>query len=415
MSKVNEPSVAPESAIGTHDAVDSASKALEASLQADVVQGQIPGAIVMLSEARQQRLSLVVGYQDVEQNIPLRPDSIFRLYSMSKPITSVAVMMLVEDGKLALDDAASQVLPEFANMRVYVSGTVDDMETEPVAREITIADLLSHTAGIIYPFTGETPVHDYYRRHGVMRDTPVGRRPTDGAPAPTLEALVARIGQAPLFVQPGAAFNYSYATTVLGLIIERVSGQPLETFLRTRLFDPLGMTDTGFYVDDEDLDRFVTNYAAAATGIAPVERAETSEYRDRKRLVDGGGALAGTASDYLRFAQMLADGGVAEGRRLLKEETVDLMFAPHADMPAMGPIPSRFGYGFQIGNPALEAAGQLPDGAVSWAGSGNTFFWIDRRRRVALVFMTQVLTPPEFLERALAVRRPVNAAAAAIL
>ena len=195
-------------------------------------------------------------------------------------------MMLVEQRKLALDDPAEKYLPEFRNMRVYASGGVDDMVTVPLKRPITIEDLLTHNSGIVYHFNGNTPVHQYYRKHGVMRDTPVGRSPDDGPPARSLDELVARIGKAPLLHQPGEGFVYSYSTTVLGAVIERVTGKKLDRALHDMLFGPLGMKDAGFFVSDSKLDRFTTLYNAAANGIEPIEQPGTSDYRDRSRLLD---------------------------------------------------------------------------------------------------------------------------------
>lgn len=223
------------------DVMASAETQLRTDLEAAVAAGRIPGAIAIIVKGDQRLADVTVGYNDIAAEEPLRHDAIFRLYSMSKPITSVAIMMLAERGKLRLDDPVAKFLPEWRDMRVYVSGGLDDMVTEPVSRPITIADLLTHTAGITYHFTGDTPVHLYYRKYGVMRDTPVGRLPGDGAPAQTLDELVARLGRAPMLHQPGETFAYSYSTTVLGAVIERASGEKLDQFLKAHLLGPLGV------------------------------------------------------------------------------------------------------------------------------------------------------------------------------
>ena len=300
----------------------SATEKLKADLSGMVERGELPGAIVRIEQDGRTLADIRVGYQDVASQTALADDALFRLYSMSKPVTSVAIMMLAEQGLLRLDDPASRFLPELAEMRVYESGELDDMKTVAARRPITIADLLSHSSGITYHFAGVTPVHQYYRQNGVMRDTPVGRTPQDGPPARTLDELVARIGKAPLLHQPGDRFAYSYSTTMLGAIAERATGKRLDQALRRMIFDPLAMTDTGFFVEDADLPRLVTNYAALPGGLMPIETPETSEYRDRARLLDGGGALAGTTADYLNFCRMLVDGGVFQGRRLLAEDSV---------------------------------------------------------------------------------------------
>ena len=270
---------------------------LDRSLKALVDEGAVPGAVALLARHGTVVEKSVEGWRDVAAAKPMTEETIFRLYSMSKPITSVAILMLAEEGQLSLDDPVSKFLPELGHLRVYRSGDVDHMVTEPARHDPTIAELLTHTSGITYHFTGTTPVHAWYRKHGVLRDTPVGRTPEDGPPARSLDELVRRIGKAPLLHQPGEQFAYSYSTTVLGAVIERVSGQSLDAFLQKRIFGPLGMTDTGFFVSDADLDRFVTNYMMTPEGLREIESPETSDYRDHSRLLDGGGAIAGTARD----------------------------------------------------------------------------------------------------------------------
>jgi CubicO group peptidase (beta-lactamase class C family) len=265
--------------------------------------------------------------------------------------------------------------------------------TAPVARPITIADLLTHTAGITYHFTGNTPVHQYYRKHGVMRDTPVGRTPQDGPPARTLDELVARLGRAPMLHQPGEQFAYSYSTTALGAIVERVSGERLDRYLERHLFGPLGMKSTGFFVADRDLARFTTLYTAGPEDLSVVELPSTSDYRDVSRLLDGGGAIAGNANDYLRFAQMLANGGTLDGVRILGPASVEAMLQPRVQISGLGSETVQFGYGLALGTAETEAAGGLPSGGGSWSGSGNTYFLIDPKRRGVAILMTHVLGP----------------------
>lgn len=389
----------------------SANSSLETELQDLVNSGQLPGAFAVIERDGEPLEQALVGWQNVENGVRLREDAIFRLYSMSKPITSVAIMMLAERGELALDDPASKFLPELADMRVYVSGGLDDMVTEPLDRPITIRDLLLHNSGIAYHFTGNTPVHQYYRKHGVMRDTPVGRTPEDGPPARSLDELVQRIGGAPSLHQPGEGFHYSYSTTVLGAVIERVTGNDLDTALRTLLFEPLGMSDTSFFVSDDQLPRFTTLYSAVPGGIEPTELPEMSDYRDRARLLDGGGALASTAADYLRFARMLANEGELDGRRYLSAESVRAMFTPHIQIEGLGPESTGFGYGFAIGDMASQSSGGQPAGTAGWSGSGNTYFFVNPDTGLVALLMTHELTPGSEASRTAQFREIINRAA----
>lgn len=342
----------------------------------------------------------VYGYQDLDTAKPLEDDSLFRLYSMSKPITSVAIMMLVDQGRLALDDPIERFLPEFDNTRVYASGPIDDLQTLPLQRSITVADLLAHTAGITYHFAGDTVVHQYYRKYGVKRATPVGSQPDDGPPAGTLAELTRRIAQAPLLHQPGERFSYSYSTTVLGRIIEQVTGEPLDRALERMVLAPLEMDDTGFYVVGDDLDRFVTNYLLTDEGLVAIENRENTDYKNLDRLLDGGGALAGTAGDYMNFLVMLMNRGRYKDRQLLSPEMVDRLFEPEVEVSGLNnDFNLWFGLGFAIGNEETERAGFMPNGSYGWAGSGNTFFWIEPQAQRAVVFMTQVIAPPDQSDR----------------
>ena len=369
--------------------------------------GQLPNAQVMISRRGKLVVDFRLGYLDVEDRSTLPKDAVFRLYSMTKPITSVAVMMLVEEKRLSLDDAVSRYLPEFADVRVYASGGLDDMVTVPAARPVTVRDLMTHSSGLTYQFMGDRPVQRYYRRHGAMRDPAVGLLPGDAVPAVDLDELVARLGKAPLLHQPGARFSYGYSTTMLGALVARASGMSLDAFLRNRILDPLDMRDTGFVVPDAQLPRFVTLYRSSGAGEVPIERADVSEYRDAARLRDGGGALAGTARDYLHFAEMIANGGSWHGRRLLSRETVALMVQPLLPTGGTGLEDTQFGLGFAIGDARSEAIGGLPAGAVSWSGSGNTYFVADTRRGIAALVMTNILMAGE---RTDALRKALNQA-----
>lgn len=384
---------------------------LQAGLSAMVADGTLPNAQVIIARNGEDVARFRLGYLDRESGTPLPEDAIFRLYSMTKPITSVAAMMLVEEGRIALDAPISRYLPEFAEMRVYAGGGVDDMTTVAAERAITVRDLMTHSSGLTYNFAGNTPVQLYYRQHGVMRDGGVGRQPSDAPPARTMDELIARLAAAPLLHQPGERFSYSNSTGVLGVLVERASGMPLERFFATRIFAPLEMRDTGFVVSDDQLGRFVTNYAASADGIVPVETAAASEYRNPQRMFDGGGALAGTAEDYLHFAQMLANRGEWNERRLLKPESVDAMFTPLLQTGGQDHENVMFGLGLGIGDAASEAVGGFPAGAGGWAGSGNTYFFANPRYGLVALLMTNELVGPEFTARTVRLRSLLDRAA----
>jgi CubicO group peptidase (beta-lactamase class C family) len=369
-------------------------------LDAMVEAGSIPGSITYVVENGQVAFTYKNGWQDIASKTPLKDDSIFRLYSMTKPITSVAIMMLQERGQLSVNDPVSKYLPDFANTEVYQSGGLEDMVTAPPARPMTIDDLLAHKSGLTYHFTGKTPVHQYYRKYGVKRNTPVGALPTDGEPAKDLAQLTERLAKAPLLSEPGERFTYSYSTTVLGRIVEVVSGQPLDVFLKSQLFQPLGMKDTSFHVLGADLERFVTNYLATPNGAVMIENSDNTDYKDLTRLLDGGGALAATAEDYLAFATMLANKGVYKGKRILSESSINAMFVPRIKIEGLGPQQTTdFGYGFAIGSTDSEAKEYMPDGTYGWAGSGNTIFWVNPETHSLVLFMTQVIVPPNLAEQ----------------
>ena len=362
--------------------------------------GVMPGAITTVIENGKIIHHSIVGYQDIQSKTPMAEDTIFRWYSMSKPITSVAIMMLVESGKMQLSDPIERFIPEFKNAQVYVSGDLDNMVTEPAKRSITIEDLLAHKSGITYHFTGTTPVHQYYRKYGVKRDTPVGALPTDGAPAKDLAQLVSRLASASLLYQPGEHFAYSYSTTVLGRIIEIVSQQPLDEFLQQKLFDPLQMKDAGFFVQGKKLDRFVTNYVLNDKGLQVIETKENTDYSSTARLLDGGGALAGTSDDYLKFVEMLTNGGQLNGVKIISEQSIKQLFTPRIKMEGLGlDYDMHFALGFAKGDEETEQHDFMPVGTFGWAGSGNTIFWINPTKKQAVLFMTQVITPPPYSEQ----------------
>jgi CubicO group peptidase (beta-lactamase class C family) len=305
---------------------------------------------------------------------PLEPDDIFRIYSMTKPVTSVAVMLLVEEGRLSLDTELAEVLPAFADVQVFEAG-----QRRPAARGITIRDLLTHTSGLGYGDIGRTPVDSLYReaRLGVW------------GTAGDLEETVDAIASLPLIFDPGTRWNYSLAVDVLGRVIEVVSGRTLAEFFEERIFDRLGMEDTGFHVPAEKLDRFAAVYGPGPDGLRMIDSPVDGQHTRPAQWLSGGGGLTSTASDYLRFTQMLLNEGELDGARVLRPETVRLMRRNHLPddlMPiSIGGQGEGFGLGFAVS--MSENAG-----TYRWLGIAGTNFWIDPNEEL-IVFAWNQLQP----------------------
>ena len=332
------------------------------------------------------------GLADIARGKPMTPDTIFRFYSMTKPLTSVAIMMLYEEGRFQLDDPITRFLPCFANMRVYAGGARGKMETVPAERDITFRDLLTHTSGLTYGFMESTPVDAAYRERGVDF---VG---SDHSLAEVVEIAAA----IPLIAQPGAAWNYSIATDILGHLVAVVSGMPFDQFLRTRVTGPLGMVDTDFHVPASKRPRLAANYARGPDGaLMQIDDPEKSLFANPGRIKGGGGGLVSTAVDYLHFCQMMLNKGELAGTRLLGRKTVELMTSNHlrGDMADMGQPrfseSSYFGIGFGLGfsvtlDPAkaqiLGSAGEY-----AWGGAASTAFWIDPAEDMAVLMLTQLM------------------------
>ncbi|QDM16468.1 beta-lactamase family protein [Tardiphaga sp. vice352] len=347
--------------------------------------GKIPGAIAMVQQHGRPVYFEAFGRRDAGN--PMQPDAMFRLYSMSKPITSVVVMMLVEEGRLRLDDPLSTYIPAFAKTRVGIdrAGGDEHATSEFVAlnRPITIEDLLRHTSGITYGFYGNDPARRRYSRLDMFDSSDI-----DNA------ELAERIARLPLAEQPGTLWDYGHSTDVLGRVIEVISGQPLSAFLKARLFDPLGMNDTSFYVTDEQKRPRIAEPFAGDRMLGPV--VGMHDPLDIKRWEAGGSGLIGTISDYARFAQMLLNRGTLDGRRYLKPETIALMTSDHVGpgsgvkrdyyyFPGDG---SGFGYGFAVRTKEL-ASEPGPVGEYRWDGVGGTFFWIDPVDDMFVIVMMQ--------------------------
>jgi CubicO group peptidase (beta-lactamase class C family) len=366
---------------------------VDAVLQSYVDKKQIAGGVVGVARHNKLVYLKSFGRMDVDSSTPMRDDAIFRIASMTKPITSVAVMMLYEEGKFLLTDPVSRYIPEFKEPKVIVLNDPKDPKsgytTVPARREITILDLLNHTSGISYRFWGKVPVAKLYEEAGVSD----GLAPTAG----TIGESVKRIARVPLASHPGEHYEYGLNTDVLGYLVEVASGMPLDAFFKSRIFDPLGMQDTQFYVSPAQRSRVASLYVPDPQG--DLVFAAGVPYTQTRTYFSGGGGLSSTARDYLRFTQMLLNGGQLNGVRLLGLKSVELMatnqigrisvwdyFSPGA----IGNLGDKFGLGFGI----KSEAGQNELGSVGeymWAGIFNTRFWVDPKENMSIVFLGQVI------------------------
>ena len=349
------------------------------------------GGIVTLVAREGKTVDLWAGgHADIEKNVPMKTDGIFRIASMSKPITSVASMMLYEENKLFLTDPVSKFIPAFKSSMV-----LEDGKPVPARRPITIRDLLTHRSGITYGFINGGAVGNGYRKDGV----------TDGLTSTTmtLEENINKLAAEPLVSQPGAAFNYSLSTDTLGRVVEVASGQPFDVFLRERIFKPLKMNDTGFVVPEAKWSRFVTAYSPDGKGgIRPMNDPESfgnanfspwAYYKEGRTYFSGGAGLTSTAADYARFANMLLNGGALDGVRLLSPKTIELMTANHsAEVPHPLPIAGpgkEFGLGFQVVTDLAATQSLGSDGMYGWMSIYGNIFWVDPKEKLVSILMVQ--------------------------
>jgi CubicO group peptidase (beta-lactamase class C family) len=366
----------------------------------DVERRLIPGAVLAVARAGRIACMEAFGFRDREAGIPMTPDSIFRIASMTKPMTSVAAMMLSEEGRLDIAAPVADYLPEFAAMTVGV-------ERRPAARAMTVQDLLRHTSGLTYATFGDSPVQMIWRDHNLMDENE------------TIAETVAKLGRLPLMFEPGTTWEYSMSTDVLGRVVEIVSGKSLGAFFAERICGPLGMPDTGFSATGGRAARVAEPQADANTGQRPPMR-DIAKPGPRE---SGGGGAVSTAADYLRFCEMLLNGGELDGVRLLAPKTVALMTADHlppdiaygetsrARFGALAPVP-EMGYGFGLGFAVRTAPGRSPvPGSVGeffWGGVHGTYFWIDPQEQMAAVLM--MMAPERRLPYRYLSRRLVYAA-----
>jgi CubicO group peptidase (beta-lactamase class C family) len=377
---------------------------LEAVVQGYVDDEAIGGAVTLIARTGGQAHVRSYGMASQASGTPMRPDTIFRIASMTKPITSVAVMMLYDEERFALDDPVGQYLPALASLDVLTAsaGGGAPFSRVPAQHPVTIRHLLTHTSGIGYRFLGDlgasatqSALSELYRDAGVAD----GLSEHDG----TIEGLVTAFGQLPLLHEPGAAFSYGLSTDVLGRLVEVLSGVTFDEFLRTRLFEPLGMHDTFFYVPAAKADRVASLYAPnPAGGLAEVEGtvegrhliySATYSTGEHRTNFSGGAGLSSTVYDYARFLQMVLNGGELDGTRILTEATVDLMTRDHIGDVRAGSVvqPGSAGFGLGFAIRGLPAAGELgSEGEYYWSGFFNTTFWVDPTEELLGILMTQI-------------------------
>ena len=366
-------------------------EALNASLEQLVDDQRVAGLVTMLARHGEIVQAETFGFQEIEQQIPMMSDTIFRIYSMTKPITGAAMMILHEQGLWDLDDPVSQFIPEFEGLQVAVEDDDGQIRRVPQDHPMTMRELMTHTGGLTYGLFSQSGVDLLYLRANVLD------------PNSSLQAMIDKLADIPLRQQPGSLWHYSVSVDVQGYIVEKLSEQTLPGFFEQHIFEPLGMEDTGFYVPADKADRLaIAVYDHGPDGelirgaeIAPGASLE-GDYSAPPGLPSGGGGLVSTASDYMRFAQMLLNGGELDGVRLLSPETVELMRSNHAsttatEAGAVVPLPPGTGFGMDVAISLDPAATGSPVGAGSywWAGAAGTWFWIDPENDLVFVGMAQ--------------------------
>ncbi len=356
--------------------------------------GKIPCALTLIYRRGEIAHFSALGFADTGRKTPVRPDTIFRIYSMTKPLTSVAFMQLVEQGLVSLDDPVHRYIPEWKDLGVYVGGFMETLKTKRPERPMLMIDLMRHTSGLTYGIQTTTNVDAAYRKLGI------GELERHG----TLEEMVQKLASVPLDFSPGTAWNYSVSTDVLGYLVGVISGVPFPEYLRTRIIEPLGMADTAFHVREGQGARFASCYAATpAGGMVLMDDAEASPYHRPPTMFSGGGGLVGTAPDYLRFCRLLLNRGTLDGVQILSPKTIALMTVNHLpggkDLPAL----SRslfseaayngigFGLGFSVTIDPAATMTPASGGDYSWGGAASTYFWIDPKEDLICIFMTQLL------------------------
>ncbi len=361
-------------------------KRIEPLIQKYVDDGKLAGVVSLVARKGKVVHFAKFGKADLETNREMQLDTIFRIYSMSKPITSVAVMMLYEEGRFLLDDPVSKYLPEFKQTQVFADTSNGEVRTKPQKREFTVRQLLSHTAGLTYGFFSNTVVDSLYRENHVLSGEV------------TLADFTKKLAEIPLLMQPGEAWYYSVATDVLGRFVEAVSGQTFDQFLQERIFEPLQMSDAGFFVPKDKHARLASMYELNKDGKLAVSEMDGkgAAFQSKPTGFSGGGGMVATTSDYLRFSQMLLNGGELDGARILGRKTVELMTMNHLPGKLLNGFSSGrnhagFGLGFRVVVDPAQTQIVGSNGEYSWSGMANTYFWIDPEEELIGLLMMQFL------------------------
>ena len=349
--------------------------------------GMLPGTITLVARRGKIVHLSCQGKMDIEADKSMEDDTLFRIYSMSKPVTTTALMMLYEDGRFQLDDPVSRFIPAFRELQVY---SADGRHTAP-ARPMTIRDLLTHTSGLTYGFMNSTPVDAMYRQQGVEQSA-------------NLAEMVSKLAGIPLLFSPGSRWSYSVATDVCGHLVELIADTPFDEFLEEQIFAPLGMTDTGFVVPEDKVHRFAANYDRTSdNGMRLIDSPESSPYLQDRGLHSGGGGLVSTIHDYYKFASMLLNQGDHAGTRILGRKTVELMTSNHlpnnGDLTSMGQAVFSetpydgigFGLGFSVMLDPATAQILGSPGEFAWGGAASTYFFVDPKEDMLVIFMTQLM------------------------
>ena len=355
---------------------------LHATTKRFVDEGKHAGIITLL--ARDGKIADVqaFGYRDVEKKLPMERNTICRIYSMSKIITSVGVLVLMEEGRFNLDDAVAVYLPELKDLKVFTGGTAEAPTLEPLKRPITIKHLLTQTSGLIYDFDGDDALHKLYKQADLWS-------------GPDLNNFIRKVGKLPLKHQPGDAYTYAINTDVLGVLIERVSGKSFGAFLEERIFAPLGMKDTAFDVPAEKMGRLARTYKHSADGKGFVEAESLihTEPEAGRGIQSGGAGIFSTVDDYARFAQMLCNGGTLNGKRILGRKTVELMTANHLvtlpESAGAANRPKGFGLGVEVANDVGQLGTPASPGQFGWYGAATTYCQIDPKEKLVAIAFAQ--------------------------